>query len=218
MTHPLIKTCGHLAVCASLLVTAAASLEAQAVRRGAAIPDRVATSTRVGIQALVDSLDAEQLPSFALLDKAAEGALKGADDSRILMAVRALAARLRSGRELLGPRASDSELLAASSALYAGVSENAITQLVQTQRARDASTPLTSALSIVAELASASVPADLALSSVDALLAKGARDVELAAFRVAVDREIRGGVTPRDATTAGLKRALSNLDRASRTP
>jgi hypothetical protein len=209
---------GRLLFRAALLLAVSTTADAQSGRRGTAIPDRLAFGTRANIQALADSLDAERLPSFAILDKAAEGALKGADDSRILTAVRALASRLRSGRQLLGPRASDNELLAVSNALYAGVSEQAIMRLATAQRARDASVPLTSALSIVAELASSSVPADLALSSVEALLARGARDGELAAFRVAVDREIRGGVSPREATAEGLKRALGNLTRTPRTP
>ena len=208
----------QMAALASLSLALAQRIDAQVVQGGSSLPARVSAATTASIRALADSLRAERLPAFALLDKAAEGALKGADDARILSAVRALAHRLRSSRALLGASGTDDELLAASSALFAGVPDVAIARLVRTQRARDANVPLTTALSIVAELASASVPSELALSSVDELLARGARDADLSAFRGAVDREIRGGVAPREATNNGLQQTLRGIRRIPELP
>lgn len=170
-------------------------------------------SSRDSVAHLADSLNQERLPGAALLDKAAEGALKGADDARILVAVRALAQRLRQSRTLLGADAHADELLATSSALYAGVSPNAISSLVAAHRKRNQSHSLSVPLLVIAELASARVPTDLALSSVAELMARGAIDADLRAFRVAVDRDIRRGASPRDAATAGVQRTLRGLDR-----
>jgi hypothetical protein len=179
----------------------------------------LSATSQASIRALVDSLRSERLPASALIDKAAEGALKGADDRRIIDAVRALAQRLRTSRTLLGATASDDELLASASAIFAGVPDASIARLARAHRTRherdvrDGRGSLSAALSIVAELASASVPPDLALSSVDALLTRGARDTDLSAFRNAVDRELRGGVAPREATNTGLQRTLRELGR-----
>lgn len=177
-----------------------------------AAPARAQT-VRDSVAQLADSLNRERLPGAALLDKAAEGTLKGADDTRILVAVRALAQRLRQSRTLLGADARAEEYLATSSALYAGVPPNAIASLVATQRKRNHTQSLSVPLLVIAELASARVPTDIALSSVAELMARGAIDADLRAFRVAVDRDIRRGATPRDAATAGVQRTLRGLDR-----
>lgn len=185
-----------------------------AASRGAPLPERLSASTRAAIRALADSLSTERLPSYALLDKAAEGALKGADDTRILAAVRALSQRLRSARSLLDVEATDDELLAAAGALYAGVPSSTISRLAATHRARRTSSEsLTVPLGVVGELAAARVPTDVALKAVDQLLARGAADADLRQFRATVDRNIRDGRTPRDATTDGVQRTLRGLDR-----
>jgi hypothetical protein len=182
--------------------------------RGAPLPERLAPATRSQIVALVDSLTAERLPAFALRDKAAEGVLKGADDPRILAAVRALAQRLRTSRQLLGADASADGLQAAASAIFAGVPSASITRLVSAHRARRPTVQTLSVpLGVIAELASSRVPPDVALTSVDALLARGAVDADLRAFRATVDRDIRQGRAPRDAAADGLQRSLRGLDR-----
>ena len=181
---------------------------------GAPLSERLAPATRAVIVALSDSLTTERLPAFALLDKAAEGVLKGADDTRVLAAVRALAQRLRTSRQLLGADASAEELQAAASAIFAGVPSSAITRLVNAHRARRPTVQTLSVpLGVIAELASSRVPPDVALSSVDALLARGAVDADLRAFRAAVDRDIRGGRAPREAAADGVQRTLRGLDR-----
>lgn len=183
----------------------------------ATLPARIAAPVRASIERLADSLDRERLPGAAVLDKAAEGALKGADDTRILAAVNMLAQRLRSARTLLGANATAEELMAASSALYAGVSTNAVSTLVNTHRRRSANAQpavsLTVSLLVVAELSTARVPTEVALSTVTELISRGAVDGDLRAFRTAVDRDIRQGMTPRDAATTGASRIVRGLDR-----
>jgi hypothetical protein len=173
---------------------------------------RMSVATKTAIDRLVDSLTVERLPGDAIRDKVAEGVLKGADDTRILAAVRSLASRLREGRQLLGGTASDDELKAAASALFAGIEPSAIARLVETQRRRGAAT-LTMPLTIVAELALRNVPIDLAVSSVESLLRRGARDGELNAFRNTIERDLQQGRAPRDAVSAGMRITLNNLGR-----
>ena len=200
--------------------------EAQAApdrRAGALLPDRLAPATRVTIERLADSLSSERLPAYALRDKAAEGALKGADDGRILQAVTSLAARLRESRGLLGAGARDDELIASASALYAGVPNRGIARLADAQRQRNARGnargssgtygSLSVPLMVLAELASSRVPSDLALASVDALLARGARDVDFGAFRLSVERDIRQGRSPKDAVSTGMQSTLRGIGR-----
>jgi hypothetical protein len=184
-------------------------------RAGAALPDRLSAATRGAIERLADSLSREGLPSYSLRDKAAEGVLKGADDSRILLAVTSLAARLRESRALLGSAAHDEELIASSSALYAGVPGAGIAKLVSAQQRRSASTnsSLSVPLTVLAELASARVPSDVALASVDAWLARGARDADFGAFRLSVERDIRSGRTPRDAVSTSMQSTLRGIVR-----
>lgn len=185
-------------------------------RTGAALPERLSASTRAAIERLADSLSREGLPSYPLRDKAAEGVLKGADDSRILLAVSSLASRLRESRTLLGGSARDEELIASSSALYAGVPSNGIAKLVAAQQRRSSGAPtsLSVPLTVLAELASARVPSDVALASVDALLARGARDADFGAFRLSVERDIRSGHSPKDAVSTGMQSTLRGIVRS----
>jgi hypothetical protein len=206
----------HACAAAAFLMAGASALAAQdrpARDTIPRLPDKLSAAARTTVQSLIDSLVVERLPASALVDKAAEGVLKGADDERILVAVRALAARLRTSRNILGSNASVDELQAAASALFAGTPGAAISRLAATRRARNPSLPLTVPLSVLAELSTQRVPADLALTSVDALLARGARESDLRAFRAEVDRDIRQGVSPREAAKAGVQRTLSGLDR-----
>ncbi len=194
------------------LVMTGAAAHAQP-RPMAPLPDRLGPAARGTIERLVDSLRAEQLPASALRDKAAEGALKGADDRRIVEAVRSLAGRLRESRAILGDRARDDELIASASALYVGVPADAIARFAAAQRRRDAQSSLTIPLTVVAELASYQVVPDLALRTVESLLSRGARDDEFGAFRQIVDQERRRGVAPPEAAERGLRNVLREIDR-----
>ena len=197
-----------------LLCIAPFALQAQQVRREpGALPERLAPATRTAIERLADSLSAERLPADALRDKAAEGVLKGADDARILLAVRSLAALLRTSRSLLGANARDDELVAAATALFTGVTPDAIRRLGAAQRKKAVTESLATPLTIVAELATEHVPADVEVSAVESLLLRGARDADFSAFRISIERDIRQGHTPGDAVAASVHAALRILDR-----
>ena len=192
----------------AILLIGVAGMGRSAHAQGARPP--LTAATRVAIDRLVDSLSAERLPGDVIRDKVAEGVLKGADDARILAAVRSLASRLREGRQLLGASAADDELKAAASALFVGVEREAIARLVDTQRKRGAAS-LTMPLTVVAELTLRNVPADLAVSSVESLLRRGARDGELNSFRNTFELDLQQGRSPREAVNAGVRSTLNAL-------
>lgn len=204
-----------LAIATLASACAAAPLLAQSSGHpGAALPERLSPATRATIERLADSLEAERLPAHALRDKAAEGALKGADDARILAAVQSLASRLRESRALLGASARADELIASASALYAGVPGRGIASLAAAGRKRGvAPGGLGVPLTVLAELASARVPSDVALQSVETLLSRGARDVDFAVFRRGVDRDLRQGRAPRDAVSTSMQSTLRGIGR-----
>jgi hypothetical protein len=202
-----------VALCGMSLIPSAAALEAQG-RRVTPLPDKLNAATRMTIERLADSLGAEQLPSNALRDKAAEGVLKGANDAAIVSAVRSLAQRLRVARSAMGPTTSEDELLAGAAVLYAGVTPDALSRFSAVQRKRsDARFSLTVPLVIVAHLTNSSVPGEMALSSVESLLSRGARDADLGAFRVSVERDLQNGRSLKDALDAGLRTTLRGIGR-----
>lgn len=196
-----------------LAACVAGTASAQDAAQRIAIPERLAPATRAAIGQLMDSLDSEALPSRALRDKAAEGVLKGADDARVLTAVRALAQRLRRASQALGHEADDDALLAASGALYVGVSPDGITRVAAAHRRNGDRGSLSVPLTVLSELVLAQVPVDVAIASLDTLLARGAADDDLRAFRSGLERDIRGGRAPRVAAEAGVRQVLQGVGR-----
>ena len=81
-------------------------------------------SLKAAVERLADSVRAVGLPTDPLFAKAAEGTLKGADEQRVLVAVRRLARELSEARTALGDGATIAELVAGASALHAGVASD----------------------------------------------------------------------------------------------
>jgi hypothetical protein len=200
----------RLFVALSLVLAAAVGAPAQAQRHE--LPARLKPATRTAITAVADSLGSAGLPSSALYDKAAEGVLKGADDTQILAVVRALARRLRESRALLGAEASHEALLAASSALYAGVPAAAIRRAADARGNRDTAPSLALTLTVLGALVSRHVPAEVATASLETLLNRGAREVDLQEFQRSVEGDIVGGGSPTDATNQRALSVLRTLD------
>ena len=182
------------------------------------LPARLQPASRAAIGRIGDSLATERLPIAPLYDKAAEGALKGADDGRIVAAVRGLAQRLREARTLLGASATDAELSACASALYAGVDATRIRAVIEASNEHAPGRPREVALVVLANLVADGVPASVAAESLTTLLASGARDEDLGAFRRSVVRDIAGGSSPADAVSALTQRALRAIEVRPRHP
>jgi hypothetical protein len=157
--------------------------------------DRLDPETRSAVAAVVDSAHNVGLPVEPIIQRALEGATKGAPSARIVAAVRRLAVDLGTARTALGTSASEPELEAAVAALRAGATPDALVQLREVRRP-----PLTIALSVLADLVASGVPADSATAAVLALAPK-ARDADLVEFRRAVERDIALGAPPAAATS-----------------
>jgi hypothetical protein len=152
--------------------------------------ERLDSQTRSLVASVVDSASAVGLPSEPLIQRALEGATKGAPGPRIVTAVRRLAADLGTARTALSTRATTPELEAGAAALRAGAGPDVLTRLRDARRP-----PLTMALAVLADLVTSGVPVDSA-SSVVLALAPNARDADLVEFRRAVERDISLGAPP----------------------
>ncbi|HEV8511292.1 MAG TPA: hypothetical protein VGQ48_12655 [Gemmatimonadales bacterium] len=171
--------------------------------------ERLDPETRSLVVTVVDSARAVGLPSEPLIQRALEGATKGAPGARIVAAVRRLATDLGTARTALGTRASAPELEAGVAALRAGATPQLLTQLRDVRRP-----PLTMALSVLADLVASGVPTDSAAAAVLALAPK-ARDADLVEFRRAVERDIALGAPPGAAAAVralntGVRDAISS--------
>jgi hypothetical protein len=196
----------------ALLLLAARGLSAQDPR----LERRLDPATRAEIQAIVDSARAARLPTEPLVDRALEGAARGADRTLVIAAVRRLAAELLVARDALGSQASDAEVAAGASALRAGLLPEQLRGLHLARREQ----PATVALAVAADLVARGVPRDSAVSAVLAL-SPATADAELVAFRREVERDIALGVPPGMAATLRVNRSArlnSAPDAQSGTP
>ena len=172
------------------ILTVAALLGLPAVSRAQdRLAGRLPEPAHAAVAALVDSARAAGLPTDPLVNRALEGAAKGADGQRIVAAVRALSARLADARAALGASASEAELVAGAAAVRAGASTAFLARL----RREAPREPLVVPLAVMADLVARGVPADTAATSVLALVRSGARDADLVAFRENVERDISLG-------------------------
>src|ERR1700750_1932912 len=98
------------------LVSGAAAVQAQKTT----LPAKLGGQTRPTLDRLIDSVRTVGLPTSPLVDKDAEGVLKGATDERIVIVVRALARELGHASDLLEDAVDPALLTATASALHAG--------------------------------------------------------------------------------------------------
>ena len=150
---------------------------------------RLDSATQAQVAAVLDSARSAGLPLEPLVDRALEGASKGAPGPRIAAAVRKLAADLTAARQALGGGAA-AELEAGASALRAGVTPDALAHLRESRPQQS----LTVALAVLADLVARGVPADTA--SVFVLAIAAATDEQLVAFQRNVERDIALGAPP----------------------
>jgi hypothetical protein len=197
-----------------IVVTAlvASASAARGQSPGVVLPERLAPATRSAILRLIDSARTVGLPVAPLVDKTAEGVLKGADDQRILRAVQSLTRELGDARGALGGTTDLALLGAAANALHAGVSADELRRL---QRASAAgSDALTSALVTLVDLVAKRVPVSSATSSIQDLLGRRAGDRQFAALRAEVEQDISAGLSPDAALKARVGLQLRALDAA----
>ncbi len=186
-----------------------APVQAQDPRLARRLPDDV----RITIEAVIDSARARALPAEPLVDRALEGAAKGAGGDRIVAAVRRLAGELGVARDALGSASTNAELVAGAAALRAGARPDDLRHLRQRRPDR----PVTVAAGVLADLVAVGVPPDTAAAAVLALAGQG-EDADYIAFRRNVERDVALGATPTAALTVRLTgETLSSGDAAGPT-
>ncbi len=171
-----------------MLLLLGTPLRAQDARLAERLPAGVARE----VQRVVDSAGRAALPTAPLVLKALEGASKGADSGRILLAVRTLAGNLGTARAALGSGATEGELVAGAAALRAGADAPALRQLRQLRRGE----PLVVPLSVLADLLTAGVAGDRAWGSVRDMATRGASDAAFLALRDELVTPARGRTMP----------------------
>lgn len=171
-----------------LTVLVATALPGQEPR----LEGRLTPALRTDVERLADSVRAIGLPVEPLLDKALEGAAKGAPDERILRAVRSLAQRLSEARQSLGSGASADELVVGAEALRGGVAPASLERL---RRARGQAA-LTVPLAVLTDLVARGVPVDTAAAVILQLAERRADDADFDGLRRDVERDIGRGVPP----------------------
>jgi hypothetical protein len=147
---------------------------------------------RAALERVIDSALVAGVPAEPLVDKALEGASKGAPAEAVLRAVRTLAGDLAVARQSLGTNSLVGELSAGATALRAGVEPSALRSLRHDRPGQ----PLVVALGVLTDLIARGVPADGASRSVLALTKAGIVDEQLVAFRRDVERDIGVGAPP----------------------
>ncbi len=153
---------------------------------------RLDKPTYIAVNAIVDSARAAKLPTAPLVDKALEGAAKGSDGSKIVVAVHQLSVRMGSARRVLGSSADLEEIKAAAGALDAGVTTHDLARL----QAASGKRPLTMPLSVLSDLIGRGVPVATATTIIIQLGRSGAKDSELTTFQRNVRADIDHGADP----------------------
>jgi hypothetical protein len=164
----------------------------QAVAQDVRLSARLDKPTLVAVNAIVDSARVAKLPTAPLVDKALEGAAKGSDGQKIVVAVRQLSMQMGSAKRVLGTSATPDEIKAAATAFAAGVSEH---DLASGKR------PVTMPLAVLTDLIVRDVPIGTATGLVIQLARSGVKDPELALFQRNVRADIDRGADPSVAAT-----------------
>ena len=196
------------AIAAGLALVLLAAVPAALGAQDARLAARLDARTRAQLAPVLDSARRAGLPVEPLIDKALEGASKGAPRPRIVAAVRSLAGTLAEAREAIGPSASEAEVVAAAGALEAGVRARYLAVL----RALSSSRSITVPLAVVADLVARGVPPDTAARAVLTLAQVQAPDAHFVALRADVERDIGSGIAP--ATAVVMRSEASARGRA----
>lgn len=176
------------------------------------LPQKLGADVRVTLERLIDSVRAAGLPTAPLLDKAAEGVLKGADDQRILIAVRMLTRELGEARAILGSAGDPALLSAMASALHAGAAPGELRRLARPSSDTPDSHTLATALVTLVDLVAKRIPPLSATNAVNELLRRRATDNQFIILRSEVEQDIRGGSQPEAALTKRIRAHLELLE------
>ena len=157
---------------------------------------QLSVSLKASVDRLADSVRALGLPTDPLFAKAAEGTLKGADEQRVMVAVRRLARELSDAKAALGDGATAGELEAGASALHAGVGLDLVARIGRATKERTTPGRLVMPLVTLADMVARNVSPVAAVASIETLIGRGAADSQFAGLRSDVERDIAAGERP----------------------
>ena len=166
------------------------SLQAALSAQSPHLEQRVPGPVLAAVGPILDSARAAGLPTGPLEEKILEGVTKQADAVHIATALRRLAGELAGARGALGQRATVRELVAGAGALRVGLR---LGDLVRVRAARPGQGPAV-ALEVATDLITQGVPPDTATRVVLSVLGAGASDADLEQLRIAVERDVAGGM------------------------
>jgi hypothetical protein len=152
------------------------------------LPQALSADARVAIERIIDSARTIGLPVAPLYDKAGEGKLKQAPDAQIVVAVRALSARLGAVRAGLGASLDESSMMVASTALAAGIAMDELKQL-----RREAGGDFAIAVVTATDLIGSRATPRAAIAAVNGLVAKHATVEQYARLRSDVAGDVGQG-------------------------
>lgn len=205
MTRSFIRGIAALFTFALMAAAGARAASAQGASALRQLDGRASASLKAQVTVVADSVARAGLPIAPLVDKTLEGISKGADDNRIMIAVRGIASDLGVARRALGP-SSDGELAAAVAALRAGSTPAGLTQLRRELPGR----PLVVPLSVLASLIVDGAPAPSVIVAVVAN-ARQRNDADLLAYGRVVSHDIAAGVAPLTAITSATMADVPSL-------
>jgi len=168
-----------------------------AVAQDATLASRLDKPTFAAVSAIVDSARIAKIPTKPLLDKAFEGAAKGSDGQKIIVAVQQLAVRMGSAKRGLGSSPSADEIKAAAGALEVGVSVHDLARLRSASGKRSVTMPL----AVLADLIGRQVPIPAATDLVLQLARSGVKDNDFSLYQRNVRSDIDRGADPTIAAT-----------------
>ena len=160
------------------------------------------------VQGLADTAAARGLPVNPLVNKALEGAVKGAPPDRIVAAVRTVLQQLDLASDALRPVGvtSANSIEAGAFAIAAGLDSGEVATVA---RSADRAHPAATALQVVATLVALGVPAGRGVGLVQATIRSGEPLANLVSLPSRLQAAVSGGVSPA-AAAEGLERAALN--------
>jgi hypothetical protein len=158
-----------LRVTTLLLLLAVLRPPSAALAQDPRLAARLDSATHAQVESVIAGARADGLPAEPLVQKALEGASKGAAGPRIVAAVASTLADLRRAREALGANASADDIVATAAALRAGATPTMVSEM----RRVDPHAGLAVPLGVFTDLVAGGVPVGAAWRSVAELAERG---------------------------------------------
>jgi hypothetical protein len=169
---------------------------------------RLDAETAAAVSEVVEAARAKGLPTEPLVSRALEGASRQAPGPRIVTSVRGLAQDLERARGALGSGSSAAELVAGATALGAGVPPDTLARLRTARPTGSLVVPLV----VFTDLVARRVPVTTAGAAVLAATQARVRDADLMRLRERIDRDIRSGQSPLEATLARTRNLIGPFE------